>query len=49
MGGKWLGFPDDEQTTAKKQTTREKFRAEMEAVLPWEALIALSVGLPAST
>jgi IS5 family transposase len=27
MGGKQLGFSDDELTTAKKQTKREKFLA----------------------
>jgi IS5 family transposase len=41
MGGKQLGFSDYELTTAKKQTKREKFLAEMEAVVPWAALIAL--------
>jgi transposase, IS5 family len=41
MGGKQLGFSDYEQTTAKKQTKREKFLAEMEAVVPWGALISL--------
>jgi IS5 family transposase len=41
MGGKQLGFGDDEQTTAKKRTKREKFLAEMDAVVPWQALIAL--------
>jgi transposase, IS5 family len=41
MGGKQLGFSDYEQTTAKKQTKREKFLAEMEAVVPWQALITL--------
>ena len=30
MGGKQLGFSDYELTTAKKQTKREKFLAEME-------------------
>ncbi len=39
MDGKQLGFSDYEQTTAKKQTKREKFLAEMEAVVPWQALI----------
>ena len=34
MGGKQLGFSDYEQTTAKKQAKREKFLAEMEAVVP---------------
>ena len=41
MGGKQLGFSDDELTTARKQTKREKFLAEMEVVVPWAALIAL--------
>jgi IS5 family transposase len=43
MGGKQLGFGDYEQTTAKKRTKREKFLAEMDAVVPWQALIALIV------
>jgi IS5 family transposase len=34
-GGKQLGFSDYEQITAKKQTKREKFLSEMEAVVPW--------------
>jgi IS5 family transposase len=33
MGGKPLGFSDYELTTAEKQTKREKFLAEMEAVV----------------
>ena len=41
MGGKQLGFSDYELTTAKKQTKREKFLAEMESVVPWVALLAL--------
>jgi transposase, IS5 family len=41
MGGRQLGFSDYEQTTAKKQTKREKFLAEMEVVVPWELLIGL--------
>jgi IS5 family transposase len=41
MGGKQLGFTDYELTTAKKCTKREKFLAEMEAVVPWQALIDL--------
>jgi IS5 family transposase len=41
MGGKQLGFSDYELTTAKKQTKREKFLAEMEVVVPWSALIDL--------
>ena len=41
IGGKQLGFSDDELTTAKKQTKRETFLFEMEALVPWQALIAL--------
>jgi len=41
MGGKQLGFTDYELTTAKKQTKREKFLSEMEAVVPSQALIEL--------
>ena len=41
MGGKQLGFTDYELSTAKKHTKREKFLAEMEAVVPWQALINL--------
>ena len=41
MGGKQLGFSDYEQTTAKKQTKREKFLSEMEEVVPWQALTVL--------
>jgi IS5 family transposase len=49
MGGTQLGhlfaegyaYGDYEQTTAKKRTKREKFLAEMDAVVPWQALIAL--------
>ena len=49
MGGKQLGHPfaegfaygDYEQATANKRTKREKFLAEMEKVVPWQALIAL--------
>ena len=53
MGGKQLGFSDYELTTAlpstkgrawrsdQKQTKREKFLFEMEAVVPWQALIDL--------
>jgi IS5 family transposase len=41
MGGKELGFVDYEQSTAKNQTKREKFLAEMEQVLPWQPLIDL--------
>jgi IS5 family transposase len=41
MGGKQLGFSVYELTPAKKQTKREKFLSEMEAVVPWHALIDL--------
>jgi IS5 family transposase len=41
MSGKQLGFGDYEQTTAKKCTKRERFLTEMEAVVPWKALIEL--------
>jgi transposase, IS5 family len=41
MGGKQLGFGDYEQATAKKRTRRERFLQEMEAVVPWKALIDL--------
>ncbi len=33
MGGKQLGFGDHEQSTAKKQTKREKFLSEMDQVV----------------
>ena len=39
MGGKQIGFSDYDQSTAKKQTKREKFLAEMEVVVFWDALI----------
>ncbi|MFQ6540303.1 MULTISPECIES: hypothetical protein [Aphanothece] len=42
MGGKQLGFRDYEQTTAKKRTKREKCLAEMDSVVPWQALIAFA-------
>ena len=38
MGGKQLGFGEYEQSTAKKQTKREKFLSEMDQVVPWDAL-----------
>ncbi len=41
MGGKQLGFGDYEQTTAKKRTKCEKILADMDQVVPWQALIAL--------
>ena len=39
MGIKQFGFGDYEQTKAKKRMRRERFLAEMEAVVPWSALI----------
>jgi len=41
MVGKQVGFSDYEKTNAKKQTKREKFLAEIEAVVPWQALIVM--------
>jgi IS5 family transposase len=41
MGGKQLGISESELTTAKKQTKRQKFMTSMEALVPWDALIAL--------
>ena len=41
IGGKQLGFSDYVLTAAKKQTKREKCLADMEAVVPWQALIEL--------
>jgi IS5 family transposase len=41
MGGVQLSFSDYELTTAKKQTDREKFLFEAEAVVLWQPLIAL--------
>ena len=41
MGSKQLGFGDYEQSTAKKRTKRQRFLAEMEAVVPWKALLEL--------
>ena len=41
MGSTQLSFGDYEQSTAKKRTKSEKFLAEMEAVVPWRALIDL--------
>ena len=41
MGAKQLGFGDYEQSTAKKQTKREKFLSEMDKVVPWQLLIDL--------
>jgi IS5 family transposase len=39
MGGKQLGFGDYEQTTARERTKRERFLDQMQAVVPWKALI----------
>ena len=41
MSGKQLGFADYEQSMARKRTKRERFLAQMEAVVPWKALIDL--------
>ena len=41
MGGKRLGFSDYQQNTAKKQSKRDKFLAEIELVVPCDALIDL--------
>jgi IS5 family transposase len=41
MGCKQLGFSDYEQTTSRKRTKRESFLGQMEAVVPWKALIDL--------
>jgi IS5 family transposase len=41
MGTKQFGFGDYEQTTAKKRTKRERFLAEMAAVIRWKALVDL--------
>ena len=41
LSGNQLGFSDYELTTAKKQTKREKLLSEIEAMVPWQALIAL--------
>jgi IS5 family transposase len=41
MGSKPFGFGDYEQSTAKKRNRREKFLAEMEAVVLWKLLTHL--------
>ena len=41
MVSKQLGIDDYEQTTPKQRTRRERFLAEMEAVVTWEVLIDL--------
>jgi len=42
IGGKQLGFSDYALTTAKLQIKQENFLSEVEAVVPWHALIALT-------
>ena len=41
MGGKQLELSHCYFTTAKNQAIREKFLAELEAVVPWQALLDL--------
>jgi IS5 family transposase len=41
IGDKQLGFSDCQLTTTKKQAKRDKLLSEMEAVVPWQALIDL--------
>jgi hypothetical protein len=41
MGGKQLGFADNEQTTAKNHTKREKGLAEMDEVVLFQPLLDL--------
>jgi IS5 family transposase len=41
MGGKQLECGNYEQSSAKKQTKREKFLAEMDKVVPWQTMIDL--------
>jgi IS5 family transposase len=41
IGAKQLGFADYGQSTAQMRTKRERFLAEMEAVVPWKALVDL--------
>jgi len=36
-----MSFSDSEYTGKRKQTRREKFLAEMEQVVPWEALLTV--------
>lgn len=40
-GGRSLSFNDAEDLGGHKRTRREVFLAEMEQVVPWEALLAL--------
>jgi hypothetical protein len=39
--GQAVWFGDYEQSMAKKRSRRERFLSEMEAVVPWKALIDL--------
>jgi IS5 family transposase len=41
VGAKQFGFGNYEQSMAKMRTRRERFLSEMEAVVPWKALIDL--------
>ena len=41
MGGRQLDFSEDDLDTVKNQSKRETFLAEMQAVVPWQALISL--------
>jgi transposase, IS5 family len=41
MGGKQLGCGDYEQATPKKRIMREKFLADLDRVVLWQALIDL--------
>ena len=41
MGSKQLCFSDYELTIATKQIKLEKFRSEMEVLVPWQSLIDL--------
>jgi hypothetical protein len=41
MGIKRLGFVDYEPTKDQKRIKRVRFPVEMEAVVPWQALIGL--------
>lgn len=41
MGGKQLGFDDDEQGRGRMGTRRERFLTQMKAVVSWKAPIDL--------
>jgi len=45
-GCKQIDFTNYELTTAKKQTKPEKYASELEAVVPWHAVIDLSKPSP---